>query len=244
VLEGTDGELTVDFDYYTLPVQVVGRAEAFPGQGSRDALLVADWDSYADALRASNRDPELVIHREVWARGDTRQVLETLSAAGYAPADVEDVSTSADVAARPELSAQTWSLSYLRAVALAAGVLGLVGVVMHAVALQRRRTASALLLRRMGMSRRAAERSSGLEIGLLAGLAALVAVAVALPTSVLVLGLLDPMPSLPPAAVFAVPWGSLAAVVGGVVLVTLGGSLLVGRAARQATGGQVMRDAA
>jgi putative ABC transport system permease protein len=52
------------------------------------------------------------------------------------------------------------------------------------------------------------------------------------------------MPSLPPAAVFAVPWGSLAAVVGGVVLVTLGGSLLVGRAARQATGGQVMRDAA
>jgi hypothetical protein len=67
---------------------------------------------------------------------------------------------------------------------------------------------------------------------------------VALPTSAIVLRLLDPVPSLRPAAVFALPWASLAAVAGGVVLVTLGGSLLVGRTARQATGGQVMRDAA
>jgi putative ABC transport system permease protein len=95
----------------------------------------------------------------------------------------------------------------------------------------------------MGMSRSAAQRSSGLEIGLLTGLGALVAVAVALPTSALVLRLLDPVPTLRPAAVFAVPWGSLAAVVAGVVLVTLVASMLIGRVAGRATGGQVMRDA-
>jgi putative ABC transport system permease protein len=243
LLEGTDGALTVDFVYYTVPVQVVGRTDAFPGQGSLGPMLIADWDSYADALRAANRDPGLVIQREIWARGEVTPVLGSLSAAGYAPAAVNGVHSAADFAARPELNAQTWSLSYLRAVALAAGLLGLVGVAMHAVALQRRRTASTLLLRRMGMSRSAAQRSSGLAIGLLTGLGGLVAVAVALPTSALVLRLLDPVPTLRPATVFAVPWGTLAAVVAGVVLVTLVASMLIGRVARRATGGQVMRDA-
>jgi putative ABC transport system permease protein len=128
-------------------------------------------------------------------------------------------------------------------VALAAGVLGLVGVAMHALAQQRRRTVAALLLSRMGMSRRASDTAAGLEIGLLTGLAALVAVAVALPASALVLRLLDPVPTLRPDAVFATPWTSIGAVAAGVVLVTAGGAVLVGRTARRTTGGQVMRDA-
>ena len=236
-------ELTIDFTYYTLPVEVVGRTDAFPGQGSRDTLVVADWDRYVGALEANNRDAELVLSRQVWSRGEVAPVLGSLAAAGYAPRSVEDVSSAAEFTARPELNAQTWSLSYLRAVALAAGVLGLVGVVMHAVAQQRRRTVAALLLGRMGMRRRTANLSSGLEIGLLTGLAALVAVAVALPASALVLRLLDPVPSLRPGSVFGMPWASIAAVLAGVAVVTVCGAVLVGRSARRATGGQVMRDA-
>jgi putative ABC transport system permease protein len=243
-LDAAAGELTVDFGYYTMPVQVVGRADAFPGQGDRAPLLVAEWDRYVAAIEAANRDPGLVLSREVWARGDLEPVLGTLASAGFVPRSPDDVGSAAAFATRPELHAQGWSLDYLRAVALAAGVLGLVGLTMQAVAQQRRRTVGALLLRRMGMSRRTTEASSGLEIGLLAGLAALVAVAVALPSSALVLRLLDPVPSLPPTALFDVPWGSIAAVAGGVVLVTSIGALLVGRTARRATGGQVMRDAA
>ena len=242
VLEGTDGELTLDFRYYTLPVEVVARVDAFPGQGSRQPLLVADWDRYLAGIEAANRDPALVLNREVWARGEPGEVLDTLSAAGYVDAP-DDVRTAAEFAARPELSAQTWALSYLRAVALAAGVLGLVGLVMQALAQQRRRTVAGLLLSRMGMTRRAADAATGLEIGLLAGLGALVAVAVALPASALVLRLLDPVPTLPPDPLFSIPWSSLAVVAAGIVLVTVGGAVLVGRAARRATGGQVMRDA-
>jgi hypothetical protein len=55
-----------------------------------------------------------------------------------------------DFAARPELDAQTWALGYLRAVALAAGLLGLAGVALHATSQQRRRTVASLLLSRMG----------------------------------------------------------------------------------------------
>ena len=114
---------------------------------------------------------------------------------------------------------------------------------MHALAQQRRRTVAALLLGRMGMRRRAADVSSGLEIGLLAGLGAIIAVAVALPASALVLQLLDPVPTLPPEPLFPTPWPSIVAVVGGVAVVTVVGAALVGRSARRATGGQVMRDA-
>lgn len=243
LLEGTGNELTLDLDYYTLPVEVVGRAVAFPGQSALEPLLVADWDRYTAALRAADRDPDLVLTREVWARGEVAEVLDALAAVGVDRPAEEDIETAADFAGRPELHAQTWSLGYLRAVALAAGVLGLVGVAMHAVSQQRRRTVSALLLGRMGMSRRAADATAGLEIGLLAGLAALVAVAVALPSSVLVLRLLDPVPSLQPGTLFDVPWASVAAVAGGVAVVTVVGAVLVGRTARRASGGQVMRDA-
>jgi hypothetical protein len=79
---------------------------------------------------------------------------------------------------------------------------------------------------------------------LLTGLAALVAVAVALPSSALVLRALDPVPELRPDPLFAVPWGDLGIVLAGVVLVTVGGAALVGRTARRDSGGQVLRDAA
>ena len=85
-------------------------------------------------------------------------------------------------------------------------------------------------------SRRSADGATAIEIGLPTGLAAVVAVAVALPSSVLVLRALDPL--------FAVPWGDLGAVRAGVVLVTVGGAGLVGRTARRDTCGQVLRDAA
>ena len=243
VLAGTGDELTVAFGYFDLPVEVVGRADGFPGQSERRPLLVADRDRYAAALVSVGRDPELVIAQEVWARGEVGDVLDSLPAAGIQPPPPDEVTTAAAFADRPELSAQTWSLDYLRAVALAAGALGLVGLAMHAMAQQRRRTVAALLLTRMGMSRRSSDAAAGVEIGLLAGLAALVAVAVALPASALVLRVLDPVPTLRPDALFEVPWGSLATVLAGVVLVTAGSAVLVGRSARRATGGQVMRDA-
>jgi putative ABC transport system permease protein len=243
VTAATDGKPALDLTDYTLPIEIVGQVRAFPGQNSRDPLLVADWNRYGAALEATSRVPELTLAREVWARGEAAAVVDALPVAGYEPSSTDQPRTAADFAARPELDAQTWSLGYLRAVALAGGFLGLVGVAMHALSQQRRRTVAALLLGRMGMSTRSADAATAIEIGLLTGLAAVVAVAVALPSSALILRLLDPVPQLRPDPLFAVPWGSLGAVAAGVLVVTLGGAALVGRASRRATGGQVMRDA-
>jgi putative ABC transport system permease protein len=169
-------------------------------------------------------------------------LLAALTEAGYAY-EGDGVRTADSFTARPEIRAKDWSLAYLRAVALAAGVLGLLGVAFHALAQQRRRTVAALLLARMGMSRSAADRSAALEIGLLALLGAVVAVATALPASALVVRLLDPDPAVLPAPLFAVPWSSIAAVLAGALLVTVAGGLLVARTARRAPAGEVLRDA-
>jgi putative ABC transport system permease protein len=205
-------------------------------------MVVADWDRFAEALTAAGRDPGAVLDRQVWARGEAGPLLEELTAACYA-FDPDQVRTRAEFAGRPELGASSWAFGYLRAIALAAGLLGLTGVAMHALAQQRRRTVAALLLRRMGMGRRALDAATALETGLLTGLGLLVAVAVALPASALLLPLLDPVPALPPAPVLAVPWSSLAAVLAGVGAVTAATAVLVGRAARADDPGTVLRAA-
>jgi putative ABC transport system permease protein len=236
-------ELALEFGLvYSMQLEVVASADAFPGQTDRTPMVVADWDRFTEALAASDRDPDVVLDRQLWARGEAGPLLEQLTAAGYA-FDPDQVRTSEDFAGRPELSAQSWSFGYLRAIALAAGLLGLTGVAMHALAQQRRRTVAALLLSRMGMGRRALDGATALETGLLTGLGALVAVAVAVPASALLLRLLDPVPALLPTPLFAVPWSSVAAVLAGVVLVTAATALVVGRSARADDPGTVLRGA-
>ncbi len=236
-------ELTLEFGLvYSMQVEVVAQVDAFPGQPDRTPMVVADWDGFGAALSGSGRDPGLVLDREVWARGEAGPLLEQLTAAGYAY-DPDQVRTGEDFAARPELSAQSWSFGYLRAIALAAGLLGLTGIAMHALAQQRRRTVAALLLSRMGMGRRSLDAATALETGLLTGLGALVAVGVAVPASALLLPLLDPLPALLPTPLFTVPWSSVAAVFAGVLLVTAATAVLVGRSARADDPGTVMRGA-
>jgi putative ABC transport system permease protein len=169
-------------------------------------------------------------------------VLDALVTAGYAYEESEIVAAD-EFASRPDVRAQAWSLSYLRGVSLAAGLLALIGIAMHALAQQRRRTVAALLLARMGMTRSSADTATALEIGLLTGVAAVVAALVALPASALVLPQLDPVPTLLPAPLFTVPWSSLTVVLAGVLGVTVGGALLVGRAARRTVAGEVLREA-
>ncbi len=236
-------ELVAEFGrVYAVPVEVVGRVAAFPGQTTDGPLLVADRDRFAAAIRAAGREPETFLDQELWARGEAAPLLGALEAAGWA-FDPDQVITVDDFAARPELSARTWSFGHLRAVAALAGLLGLTGLALQAVAQQRRRTAASVLLTRMGMGAPAQHTAAALETGLLAVLGAVLAVAVALPASALLVRLLDPVPDVLPGPVFTVPWGTLAAVAGGTVLATVAAALLVGRAARQADGGRVMRDA-
>ncbi len=241
--EGANEEFSVAGGFVDVGVEVVARADAFPGQPSRRPVLIADRDRFVAALERVGGRTSLVLGEELWSRGDADAVVEGLPALGIVLPDGDAVTTAAAFADRPELAAQVWSLDYLRVVALAAGALGLAGLAVHATAQQRRRAAATLLLTRMGLDRRASDVAAGLETGLLAAGAALVAVTVALPASALAFQRLDPVPALLPDVLFRVPWGSIATVLAGVVLVPIGSAVLAGRSGRRTNGGQVVRDA-
>jgi hypothetical protein len=242
VLTATDGRVTVSTGAYEIQAQVVGRASAFPGMSSLRPLLVTDQTRLAAALTAVERDPESLLGEQVWARGDAEPTLAKLAAAGLGEIGAEQVQTAADFAARPALRAQTWTLGYLRAVAGAAALLGLIGLGLHAAAQHRRRTVAGVLLARMGLSRGSARMAAAVELGLLALLAGVLGAVFALPTSRLVLDRLDPVPSLPPEPLFALPGQSLAAIAGAVAGVSLVGAVLVDLLTRGTTGGEVLRD--
>ena len=242
VLEADAGKVTVDSGQYEVPAEVVGRAAAFPGMSSLRPLLVVDRSRLTAALAAVDRDADSVLAAQVWARGDVERSLVTLAEAGLGDITDEQVQTAADFAARPALRAQTWTLDYLRAVAGAAALLGLVGLGLHAAGQHRRRTVAAVLLARMGLSRRSARSAAAVELGLLALLAGLLGVAFALPTSRLVLERLDPVPGLPPDPLFELPGATLAGVAGAVVVVSVVGAVIVDLLTRRSPGGQVLRD--
>jgi len=242
VLSATGGRLTVSSGTYEVPVQVVGRAAAFPGMTSTRPLLVADGAGLAAALAAVDRDADLVLEQEIWARGEAQPTLLALAAAGLGEVDPERVRTAEEFAARPALRAQTWALGYLRSVALGAGLLGLVGLALHAAAQQRRRTVAAVLLARMGLSRGAGRAATSVELGLVALASALLGTVFALPASRLVLRRLDPVPALPPDPLFAAPVPTILGLLAAVVVTTVVGSVLVDRLTRRSPGGEVLRD--
>ena len=96
-------EFTLSFGrYYSLVVEVVGRADAFPGQQSQLPMLVADLDSVSAGLIAAGRDPARVLERQVWATGEAAPVLDALVTAGYAYEESEIVAADR-FAARPDV---------------------------------------------------------------------------------------------------------------------------------------------
>jgi putative ABC transport system permease protein len=241
VVSATSGELTIDSPKYQIPVQVVGRADAWPGMSSTKPLLIAPQQALATALLDAEREIALVTTAQAWGRGSPDQVLASLGKAGFGVPREEQVRTAAAFQDRPELRAQQWTLGYLRAVAAVAALLGLVGLGLHAASQQRRRTVATVLLTRMGLTPRSARRSAAAELVMIGGIAAVLGAALTLPAAQLLLGRLDPLPSLPPGPLFAVPGPTLAALAFGVVVAAVAGAALVDRMARRIPGGEVLR---
>lgn len=242
VLSSTGGELTLDSPKYQVPVQVVGRANAWPGMTSTRPVIVAAQQDLAAALLDADREIALVTTAQAWGRGSASEVQSSLAVAGFpAVARDEQVQTAAEFQNRPALRAQTWALAYLRAVSVAAGALGLVGLGLHAASQQRRRTVATVLLTRMGLSPSSSRWSATIELALLGGLAALLGAAFTLPAARLLLVRLDPVPGLPPGPLFAVPGLSLVAMALAVAVAAVAGAAVVDRLARRTPGGEVMR---
>jgi putative ABC transport system permease protein len=234
-----------------VPYQAIATPEAFPGMGERRAVLIVDARQLFprlldDPARAPAPQDEVVVaggfRPEVWASGGEVALDSALEALGLGgAADLFEVRTADQVAARPELLAQTWTLNYLLALGVGGGVLAVAGLLLHLEQRRAARDVAYALTRRMGLSRVDSLRATVYELIGLLGCALLLAAVAALPAAWLVVTRLDPLPRLPPPPVAIVPGVALAGVAGAILLACAAGAAVLQWRADTADVAEVLR---
>jgi putative ABC transport system permease protein len=220
----------------SLPVRVVMTLKAFPGSRPGRGLVVADLAGLSRSLQG-NGVTAFPAH-QLWAKGDPAEVLRALSAARV---PVDTVATAGAAKRTPRFLALSWTLGYLEALGVAAGVVALLGMVLYLQARQRDREVAYALARRMGLSSAA----HGLSVaGELAGMlltAFVIGAGLAVLAAALVVGKLDPLPALPPEPLLRLPEGLFAESIGVLLLACAAGAWIVQRRADRANVAEVMR---
>ena len=210
--------------------RTVALLQAFPGIRTRTPLVIMDRRFLPGA-----NTPKTY---ELWAKGDQATVDRAVKAAGLT---VINEVTAGQVLGVPEFRVLTWVFGFLRALGFMTGLIALAGLLLYLDTRQRAREVSYALARRMGLRRDAHRRSVVLELGgmLLIGFG-LGAVLSWLGARI-VYKKLDPVPALPPPALFRVPVLSYAATAVVLAAVAWVGAWWVQRSAERADVAQVMR---
>jgi hypothetical protein len=99
-----------------------------------------------------------------------------------------------------------WTFEALQALGVLVGILAFAGLFLFLTARSRARALSYALGLKMGVSRRAHLASLGIEIGLLFGAALVIGMATAWLATVLVNGVWNPFPDVPPGSLTVIPW--------------------------------------
>ena len=223
-----------------MPVDVVGTATTFPGTSSDShPLLVADRTTLAEAFRGLP-DP-LATPRattEVWVRGPSDGVLDTMAELGVLP---QLVLTAEEVQDIPFIDAAVQTFLVLRVLGIAAVVLLIAVAVVYLRARQRDRLVATLLSDRMGMPRSTMRAASVVELGAMLAVSFVAGTLVGLVSSALVVPSIDPLPSIPPAPLVAVPWFALLVTAAGLVAAAFVGGAMADRGARASSTAEVMR---
>ena len=224
-----------------VPIQVVGRASAFPGMFESRPLVVASfasWERAFDELGIAGPLDSPGAEAQLWVKGDEERAAAALAAS---PARPYGVLTSADIRRNPSILSATRTFDFLRALGFAAGLLAVVGMLLYLQARQRSRVVSYALSRRMGLAGGVHVAALVLELAamLLSSLA--IGIALALVAARVVLGDVDPLADIPPDPLFSIPVSLLAVTAVGLALVSLLGAFLASRAAERANVSEVMR---
>jgi putative ABC transport system permease protein len=197
-----------------IPINVVGRLEAFPGMANEGPTIVMNDASFDET--ASHMS--IYSQPSLWVKGDPDAIEATLRASS---ANIAPPRTVDQVLQAPAIQSALGILGVLTALGAAAGIIVVIGLLLYLQARHRSSVVSSALTRRMGLGRSAEFRAWFWEIAgaLIASFAA--AVAIALPVASLMNTRLDPRPDLAPGPSLLIP--SVLVVLIGVTVVLIAG---------------------
>jgi hypothetical protein len=232
---------TISIGEQELPVSVVGTANAFPGSSSDyRPLVVIDRSMFAGAL-SGTPDPTAATPRaltEVWIRGSTDGVVRSLGDLGASPLLVITAEEVQDI---PSIDAAVQTFLVLQVLGSSAVVLLIVVAVVYLTTRQRARIVATLLSERMGMRASTMRAATAAELGVVLLGSFLVGTVVGLFATSIVVPSLDPLPSILPDPLVALPLAAVAVTAASLVVATFAGAAAADRAAGRPSGAEVMR---
>jgi putative ABC transport system permease protein len=229
----------ITIDTRTVPVKVVGRADAFPGMLSRRPLVVVDSDRLVEAFEGqANPLSGPAVSDELWVRGPPAAIRAALPDLSFQPSLVLTADEVKDI---PYIAAVIDTFLVMNGLGLLAALLVFAAMVMYLQARQRSEVVSYGLSLRMGMRKGAHLLATATEVGAMLVIAYAVGAVLAITAAQLTVPLLDPLETIPPDPIGVVPVVTLAIAAPVLLLAALAGGWLVERRARAADLGQVMR---
>ena len=240
IASGSDETPTsITIDTRSVPVRVVGRADAFPGMLSRRPLVVVDSEHLVQAFEGqANPLSGPSVSDELWIRGDPAAVSAALPGLSFVPSLVLTADEVKDI---PYIAAVIDTFLVMNGLGLLAALLVFAAMVMYLQARQRSEVVSYGLSLRMGMRRAAHLIATATEVGAMLLIAYAAGAILAVTAARLTVPLLDPLETIPPDPIGVVPILTVAIAAPVLLLAAFLGGWLVERRARAADLGQVMR---
>ena len=230
---------SITIDRQTIPIRIVGRAEAFPGMTSIRPLVVVDARALLDAFGdAPNPLTGASASTELWIRGSPSAARAALSELDYTPSLVLTADEVKDIS---YIAAVIDTFLVMNGLGVLAALLVFAAMLMYLQARQRTEIVSYGLSLRMGMRSSRHLVAIAIEVGAMLVIAYVAGTVLAVAAARLTVPLLDPIESIPPDPITVVPIVLVAVAAPVLLLAALAGGWLTERRARAADLGQVMR---
>ena len=221
-----------------VPVDVVAHVAAFPGTSSLRPLIVVDGSSLLRALAGAPNPLDGPVSIELWVKGAPADAVSALQATGK---PLFQLVTAEQVKDIPRIAATIRTFRVLNVLALVAASLAVIGMLMYLQARQRSQTVSYGLSLRMGMSHSSHRRSLVFELGMMLVFSYVIGLGLALGSAILVVRLLDPLPTIAPEPLFSIPHVLIGLTGATLLLVSWFAGWLTNLQARRVNLGELMR---
>lgn len=221
-----------------VPIRVLASVHAFPFMAQGIPLAITSYRALQDLeARTKLFGPLGVLTTYVWGKGPPARVGRALTALQptYPPSTIDGYLRA------PDVVLATRTFTFMRLIAIGAGVLALLGLLLYLQARQRSQAIASALARRMGFGAVAETLSLVLELAGILAFAALFGGAVALAAAAPVVRRIDPLPGDPPSPIFTIPSGEIALAVLALAALAILAGALTSRFARRTDVSEALR---